>query len=176
MKKVIAGVLLSVMSAVASAAAPATATVSFSHGTEGWAGIGDGQGGSWIETTGTGAKANSAYRSQIYETFGVFWTTRTNQAFVGNYGAARSVTLGIDLKANSVTYDGIPVTRHLVVELRHYHNPYGTMPYTSVWCDLGEFSAAKPGWQHMSVTIPDTTSTTLPHGWGGYGNGGVALP
>jgi hypothetical protein len=173
MKKELAVVLLSVVSAVASAAAPKTTTVTFSNGTEGWAGVGDGQGGSWIDST---SGKNSSYHSQIYETFGLNWVNKTNQAFVANYGAARSITLGIDLKANSVTYDGIPVSRHLVVELRDHHNPYGNMPYTSVWYDLGEFSADKPGWQHMSVTIPDTTSTKLPHGWGGYGDGGVALP
>jgi hypothetical protein len=148
--------------------------VTFSNGTEGWAGVGDGQGGSWID--GTGGKGSPTYHTQIYETFGLNWVTRTNQAFVGNYGEARSVTLGIDLKPNSVTYDGIEVSRHLVVELRDYHNPYGNMPYTSVWYDLGDFGAVKPGWQHMSVTIPDTTSTTLPNGWGGYGSGGVSLP
>jgi hypothetical protein len=173
MKKVLAGLLLSVVSAVASAATTPT-TVTFSNGTEGWAGVGDGQGGSWIDNTG--GKGGSSYHTQIYETFGLNWVTRTNQAFVGDYSKARSVTLGIDVRATSITFEGIEVRRHLVVELRDYHNPYGNMPYTSVWYDLGEFGADKPGWQHMSVTIPDTTSDALPRGWGGYGSGEVSLP
>ncbi|WP_156885693.1 hypothetical protein [Massilia niastensis] len=45
MKKELAMVLLSLASAVASAA-PADATVTCSNGTQGWAGIGDGVGGS----------------------------------------------------------------------------------------------------------------------------------
>jgi hypothetical protein len=173
MKKELAVVLLSVVSAVASAA-PAT-TVTFSKGTEGWTGVGDGQGGSWIDTAG-GRKDNATYHTQIAETFGLNWVTRTNQAFVGNYGAARSVTLEIDVKVNSIVFEGIEVPRHMVVELRDYTNPYGNMPFTSVWFDLGEISSASPGWQHMSVTIPDTRATTLPKGWGGYGSGEVSLP
>jgi hypothetical protein len=172
MKKELAVVLFSVVSAVASAA-PAT-TVSFSNGTEGWTGVGDGKGGSWIDTAG--GKGRASYHTQIAETFGLNWATRTNQAFVGDYTAARSVTLGIDVKVNSITYEGIEVSRHMVVELRDYRNPYGNMPFTSVWFDLGEISSAAPGWQHMSVTIPDTSATTLPRGWGGYGSGEVSLP
>jgi hypothetical protein len=172
MKKELAGLLLSVVSAIASAA-PTSTTVTFSNGTEGWAGIGDGQGGSWIDNTGS--KDRSSYHSRIYQTFGLNWVTRTNQAFVGDYSKARSVTLGIDVRTNSITFEGIDVRRHLVVELRDYQNPYGNMPYTSVWYDLGEIGANTSGWQHMSVTIPDTTSETLPHGWGGYGDD-VSLP
>jgi hypothetical protein len=172
MKKEFAVVLLSVVSAVASAATTTTAT--FSKGTEGWAGVGDGQGGSWIDTTDR--KDQASYRTQLAETFGLNWVTRTNPAFVGDYTAARSVTLEIDVKVNSITYEGIEVPRHMVVELRDYRNPYGNMPFTSVWYDLGEVSSASPGWQHMSVTIPDTKATTLPRGWGGYGSGEVSLP
>jgi hypothetical protein len=172
MKKELAVVLLSVVSAVASAAT--TTTVTFSNGTEGWTGVGDGQGGSWIDISGR--KEQASYHTQLAETFGLNWATRTNQAFVGDYTKVRSVTLEIDVKVNSITYEGIDVSRHMAVELRDYRNPYGNMPFTSVWFDLGEISAASPGWQHMSVTIPDTKATTLPRGWGGYGSGEVSLP
>jgi hypothetical protein len=172
MKKELAVVLLSVVSAVASAAP--TTTVTFSNGTEGWTGVGDGQGGSWIDATDR--KGGASYHTQIAETFGLNWATRTNQAFVGDLTAARSVTLEIDVKVNSITYEGIDVARHMVVELRDYRNPYGNAPFTSVWFDLGEISAASPGWQHMSVTIPDTKAAMLPRGWGGYGSGEVSLP
>lgn len=173
MKKALVMVLLSTASSLA-AAAPDHATVTFSNGTEGWVGIGDGVGGSWLSSTP--GEHGTAYYSYIPDTFGLNWTNKTNPDFVFNYGKARKVTLGIDIKVNSITYEGIEVPRELVVELRDHHNPYGDMPYTSVWYKLGTISAKQRGWQHLSVTIPDTLSTTLPAGWGGYGNGGLALP
>ena len=58
--------------------------------------------------------------------------------------------------------------RNLVVELRDYDNTPAGKPYTSGWYDLGVIEAAN-GWQHLSVTIADTTANALPAGWGGYG-------
>jgi hypothetical protein len=172
MKKELAGVLLSVVSAVA-LAAPTTTTVTFSNGTEGWAGVGEGQGGSWITTD---KKGNASYRTQAGLSFGLIWSTRTNQAFVGNFSSARSVTIGIDALVNSITFEGRYVRRHMVLELRDYDMPYNGNAYSSVWYDLGELGGHQPRWQHMSVTIPDTTSTTMPNGWHGYGDGSFSLP
>lgn len=173
MKKRLSMVLLSLVSATA-LAAPSSTTVTFSKGTEGWAGAGDGIGGSWVASTP--GRNGSAYYTTVPDTFGLTWTTNSNQAFLGDYGQARSVTIGIDMKVNSIIFQGKQVERHLVVELRDYDNPYNGMPYTSVWYDLGPIGRKMGNWQHMSVTIPDTKAVALPAGWGGYGSGDVSLP
>lgn len=171
MKKELAVVLLSVASAMATAGSNET-TVTFSNGTQGWTGVGDGIGGSWISSTP--GKHGAAYYSFIPMTFGIHWMNKTNRDFVFNYGNARKVSIGIDVKVNSITYLGREVPRELVLELRDYDKPYGGMPYTSVWYNLGTLSAGQRGWKRMSVTIEDTRSKTLPSGWGGYGMTGGA--
>ncbi|QJE01228.1 PEP-CTERM sorting domain-containing protein [Massilia forsythiae] len=169
MKRVFAAAVLAAASAAA-LASPISTTVDFSNGQQGWdAGPPfDGNQGVWIDASlGNGAPALHTVNP---ETFGVHWSTTGNQAFIGNYGASASVTLGIDVLANSIVYLGREVHRRLVVELRDYDDPYQDMPYTSVWYDLGEIGADKGGWQHLSVTIGDTAAAALPAGWGGYGN------
>lgn len=169
MKKALAGVALTCMSALAMAT-PSTSTVDFSNGQQGWdAGPPfDGSQGVWIDPTL--GKGTPALHTINPETFGVHWATVTNQAFLGNYGASHSLTLGIDVLVNSIMYLGGEVNRNMVVELRDYDNAYGGMPYTSVWYNLGVIGAAQGGWQHLSVTIGDTSASALPAGWGGYGN------
>ncbi|QBQ39542.1 PEP-CTERM sorting domain-containing protein [Pseudoduganella plicata] len=81
----------------------------------------------------------------------------------------QSVTFGIDVLANSVWFFNREVTRDLVIELRDYDNQANGLPYTSVWAKVGTLDAGKTGWQHLSVTIDDTSVLGLPSGWGGYG-------
>jgi len=165
-KKALAGVILTVASAMASAASGTS--VDFSNGMQGWDSGPDYDGtqGVWIDSSLGGT--SPALHTINPMTFGVNWINRTD-AFTGNYGANASVTLGIDVLANSIQYDGREVMRNMVVELRDYDNPYGGLPFTSVWYNLGEFGAGQ-GWQHLSVTIGDTSATALPSGWGGYGS------
>jgi len=179
MKTAFAGLALTFLTALTTA--NAGTTVDFSHGLQGWDNqpVYDGEAGAWIDSS----YGSPALHTINPETFGMTWSNTTNPAFVGNYGASPSVTLGIDILANSIIYwgTGMEVTRNLVVELRDYDNPYQGMPYTSVWYNLGTIGAGM-GWQHFEVTIGDTASTALPGGWGGYGiddteTGGVpALP
>jgi len=168
MKNAFAGLALTVLSAMAMATATAGTTVDFSNGLQGWDNhpAYDGEAGAWIDTS----HGSPALHTINPVTFGMSWTNTTNPAFVGNYGASPSVTLGIDILANSIIYwgTGQEVTRNLVVELRDYDNPYQGMPYTSVWYNLGVIGAGM-GWQHFEVTIADTASAALPGGWGGYG-------
>eukprot|EP01032_Pedospumella_encystans_P038608 gene38608-43755_t len=131
-KKALLAVLLAVASATATtaSAAPASATVDFSKGDEGWVGMqpADGNGGSGIDTgLGNGAPA---YRTTM-ENFGIDWRNSTNGAFLGDYTKSRSVTLGLDVSAMSIQYFGQEVTRSLVVELRDYDNKPANLPYTS---------------------------------------------
>jgi hypothetical protein len=171
-KKALAGVVLTVASAMASAG-PGT-TVDFSNGQQGWSSGSayNGYAGDWVDAS---LGSSPALHTINPSTFGINWVNSSNPAFTGNYGANASVTLGIDVLANSIVYDNHEVNRNLIVELRDYDNPYGDMPYTSVWYKLGEIGADKGGWQHFSVTIGDTASGALPSGWGGYGNSGDGL-
>jgi hypothetical protein len=179
MKKAMLALLIAAAAAPA-LAAPASSTVNFSNGREGWVGVesADGLSGTVIDSgLGIGAPA---LHTTVNDTFGLNWGTKTNQAFLGDYTKSPSVTLGVDVLTKSITYEGIEVSRNLVVELRDYDNKPAGQPYTSVWYDLGNISASQAGWQHLSVTISDTSSALLPSGWGGYGGadsaGGPALP
>jgi hypothetical protein len=165
MKKLFAALLLTGLSAMANATPGAT--TDFSNGLQGWNSgpAYDGTQGAWIDTS---LSTSPVLHTVNPETFGMSWSNTTNPAFIGNLGAAPSLTLSIDVLANSITYLGSEVTRHLVVELRDVDNPYNNMPYTSVWYDLGTIAAGM-GWQHLAVTIDDTGSPALPGGWGGFG-------
>jgi len=168
MKKTLTMLLLAALQVTAFAATPTGATVTFGQGEEGWHGLQplDGNGGSGIDTSlGNGAPA---LHTQI-EHFGATWSTSTNTDFVRDYTQMGGVTFGIDVLANSVWFFNREVTRDLVIELRDYDNQANGLPYTSVWAKVGTLDASKQGWQHLSVTIADTSALGLPAGWGGYG-------
>lgn len=146
---------------------PQSTTVDFSSGTQGWTtGLPQsGNFGSYIDDRGPNAPL---YRTVMRDTFGLTWGTDSNLAFIGDYSQSPSVTLSLDVRALSIAYEGQQVSRDLVVELRDYDNPAEGMPYTSVWTVIGTLSR-DAGWQHLGVTIGDTSATALPAGWGGYG-------
>ncbi|RYG89197.1 MAG: PEP-CTERM sorting domain-containing protein [Alphaproteobacteria bacterium] len=155
-------------------AGPASTTVTFSNGYEGWVPPTGTAGASFISST-PGNKYGPALYTIHPDTSGLEWSNRTNPAFIGNFGRMKSVTIGLDINVKSITFRGREVERELVVELRDYDNPYNGMPYTAVWAKLGTISK-KGTWQHMQVSIPDTWATTMPAGWGGTGSGGLSLP
>ena len=81
-----------------------------------------------------------------------------------------SFTFSLDVLTNSIAFFGENVSRELIVEFRDTDATSGGYPYSSVWFNLGTLDAiTNPGWQHLSVTVADTGSLTLPPGWGGYG-------
>ena len=150
------------------AALPSAAqtVVTFGQGNEGWTGP-QGVGGATFIDPALGNAAPALHT--VFEDFGITFRTTTNAAFVGDYTQSPSVTLGLDVLTQSIQFFGQNVTRRLVVELRDHDNPAEGYPYTSVWATLGTLSSANAGWQHLSVTIADTSATALPTGWGGYG-------
>ncbi|QBE62708.1 PEP-CTERM sorting domain-containing protein [Pseudoduganella lutea] len=157
-----------VLALACAAGSAAAATTDFSSGAQGWEGTqpASGIGGSGIdETLGNGAPA---YRT-IINNFGITFANSTNAEFVRDYTATSSVTFGIDVLAQQVSFFGQDVTRDLVLELRDYDNASAGLPYTSVWYTVGTLDASNEGWKHFSVTIDDTSAIGLPSGWGGYG-------
>ncbi|MBN8646008.1 MAG: PEP-CTERM sorting domain-containing protein [Planctomycetes bacterium] len=145
----------------------AGAVVTFDNGLEGWQGP-QGPGGSSFIDAQDGNPANS-YRT-VFNNFGIDFSNSTNPAFVGDYTAAPSVTLALDVKARQVEFFFQPVSRTMIVELRSFTLAQGTpYPWVSVWYPLGDLQGGLD-WTTWSVTIGDTSSATLPSGWGGYGD------
>lgn len=173
-------ICLALLAALAGGAALATpvagtTTIDFSHGLEGWNGATND--GLYVPID-TGANGTPAMHTDAYLYFTQYWT-RDNHAFLGNYAAYDSVTLGLDVTVNSMTQlNGEPMARDFVVELRDYDKASTNAPYSSVWLTLGTLDGAVAGTQHLSVTF-DPRSDTLPDGWSGYGSSGFfggALP
>lgn len=167
LNKIMCALALSLASHAAMAG-PASSFVDFSNGAQGWEGTqpANGVGGSGIDDgMGNGAPALRT----VIENFGISFGNRSNQNYLGDYSRLGSVTIGLDVIANSIRYVGQEVSRNLVVELRDYGNTPQGMPYTSVWFNLGAIDHTM-GWQHLSVTIADTAAAALPAGWGGYGS------
>jgi hypothetical protein len=158
------------MAAGVASANPTSSLVTFESrdgGAQGWTGMqtNSGIGGTLIDQD-FGADA-PAIRTKMEFPF-IAWWNNTNPAYLGDWGQLGSVTISLDVFTTYIDWLGKSVTRPLVVEFRDYDNPtYG--PWTSVWYTLGTLDASK-GWQSLSVTIADTTSTELPAGWGGTGN------
>jgi hypothetical protein len=157
------GLVAALLLTLGSSANAQTSVVDFSNGTQGW----NNPVNSWIDSS-LGNQA-PAYRTQMVDTFGLTWQN-TSADVLGALAPNKTVTIGLDFKALSITYLGDEVARHLTVELRDYDNTSGGYPYTSVWFDLGTVDAAMQGWKHLSVTIADTSASALPAGWGGYGD------
>jgi hypothetical protein len=141
----------------ASAAAQST-VVTFKDGPEGWDGNGS------IEEEG----GNPGFNAHFFiENFGIEFRTSSNPAFIGDLTTSDSITVDIDSKVNSITYEGNEVSRNMIVEFRSHALAQGGYPYASVWYNLGVLEAG-PEWLTYTVTV-DPSAQELPQGWGGYG-------
>ena len=145
-----------------------TTVVTFDNGGEGW----DGNG--LIEDTGGNPGANGHF---LLESFGIEFRTDSNPAFIGDLTHDSSITIGLDVLVNSITFKGTEVSRNQIVEFRSHALADGK-PYTSVWYNLGVLQAGA-AWNNFAVTFVPA-SEELPAGWGGYGaegpNGEPILP
>ncbi len=154
--------VLAMSCAMGTTEALATAVVTFDNGPEGWVGP---VGGTFIDPEGGNPGANL---HTIFSDFGITFRNSTNKDFATDYTRWPMVRLSIDLKVNRIESFGNPVPRPWVVELRDLDDPPGNYPWVSVWLELAEIER-NPEWITYSVTILDTSSETLPPGWGGYG-------
>jgi hypothetical protein len=94
-----------------------------------------------------------------------------NSAFVGNYGAVDSVTIGFDLRVDSITnFIGNEIVQSIGIMLID-HDTQGPNGSAGVFFDLGLIGASlQSDWTHLEVTIDDTSSMALPTGWIGFGD------
>lgn len=149
------------------AANAAAAVTTFENGPEGWEGPQGPGGMTVIDPTGGNPDANF---HTTFNNFGITFFNNTNPDFVMDYTQFTEITLSVDVKVNQIgTF--FPVGRPWLVELRDYDNVSTGLPWVSVWYKFADISAAaNPDWTTFSVTIDDPLSTTLPAGWGGYGD------
>jgi hypothetical protein len=161
--------MLSAALLVAALAAPQSlaAVVTFDNGQEGWEGP-QGPGGSSFIDSADGNPAAS-YRT-IFNNFGIDFTNSTNPDFVGNFTTSPALNFSVDVRARQVEFFFQPVSRSFIIEFRSSSLAQGTpYPWVSVWYELGVLQSGLD-WTTWSVSIPDTNSSTLPAGWGGYGD------
>lgn len=143
------------------------ALVTFDSGQEGWEGP-QGIGGSSFIDTADGNPANS-YRT-VFTDFGIDFSNSTNPDFVGDFTTSPSLNFSVDVKARLSEFFGIPAPRSFIVEFRSSSLAQGTpYPWVSVYYELGVIQSGLD-WTNWSVNIANTNSTTLPAGWGGYGD------
>lgn len=166
---IIAAVLAALSSAGAYAAAPSS--IDFSNGMQGW------QGGGAAADPRSGIDKALGNGSDAYHidaaAFSFALTTTTNSNFIGNYGAMKSFTFSLDISVAEIADNGpggwAMEDQELVVEFRDYDKRGGDAPYSSVWYSLGAIGFGQPANQHLSVTVGDTSASTLPAGWHGFG-------
>lgn len=159
-----------VMASLFAASSALASTTTFSTGTNGWGVFhgNDGTLGDFERPTGGNPDAHLEFI--MVDTFGASLHNDSNADVLGDYSRfGNTVTFGVDVKAESITFFGTEVERHVVVELVDNNPPGSNYPYTSVWYDLGTISAAQGTWQKLGVSV-DPTSSTIPAGWGGYGD------
>ncbi len=158
---------LLVAAALAGPAFAGGTTVDFESDTLGWIGP-SGTGGATFLDAGAGAGGSTGLHT-VFNDFGITFRNSANPAYLGDLASKGTVTISIDTLVNQVSFFGSPVSRPWLVELRDYDLAQGGYPWTSVWYLFDDISAG-PGYTTYAVTIADTTSTTLPAGWGGYGD------
>jgi hypothetical protein len=147
-----------------------TTVTTFEGGADdGWIGPNgyDGFGGG-TSVVSTGGNPSWNMRT-VFNDFGIPYINVSNQAFLGDYTSADSITISIDLKVENLRFFGTNVSRPWVLELRDVDGATGGYPWNSVWLKFAQISQATHGnWTTFSVTF-DPSSTSLPAGWRGTG-------
>ncbi|MEM7354846.1 MAG: PEP-CTERM sorting domain-containing protein [Acidobacteriota bacterium] len=145
----------------------AQTVVTFDAGAEGWNGPQGAGGATTIETSGGNP---GAHLRTVFNDFGITFDNSTNPDFVFDYTQQPTLTLGLDLKVDAITFSGMPVPRPWLLELRDLDAPPPGFPWVSVWFKFADVSQATHGdWTTLTVTLADTSVRELPAGWGGFG-------
>lgn len=159
MKSILHGLLAISSLAIAGTAAAQTTVVTFDAGWEGW------NAAAKIEATGGNPGAHPHF---FIQSTSIGIGTDTHPDFIGDHSAHENVTIGIDVKTESLTSTtGNPLTRSLVVDFRSYSLAAPGGVWASVWIELTELETGQD-WATYTVSF-DPNQTTLPPGWGGSG-------
>lgn len=94
-----------------------------------------------------------------------------NDAFLGDYSPYTNITIGFDIKVDSLTdFIGNQIAREIGIRLVD-RDIQGSSGASGVFFNFGAVSAASHGdWTHMTLTIADPTMSELPAGWTGFGD------
>lgn len=162
----ILAVLATTLGTAAAFANPIPHITTFENDTEGWSVSGRNDIGS--ESGNPGA----ALDVHIIDVFSAdIRNDDNNPRFMGDYTTLGPFRLSVQVKIDSINVFGTEVPRTLIAELRDTTSPTPIgLPYTSVWIELGTIESSQPGWRTFSVDVTNPNSTTLPPGWGGYGD------
>lgn len=137
-----------------------TTVVTFDEGWSGW--------NAPAETVAPEGGNPGANAHIVFGGYGLTLWTDSDAAFLGDYGTATPVTIGLDVEAQALTsIGGTPITQPLLVEFRNYAYASDDAPYASVWYPLGTLASGQ-AWTTWSVSF-DPTAAALPAGWGGTG-------
>ena len=138
--------------------------VTFEEGTEGWSGTNGSTGSTELEESG----GNPGHHLHtVFNDFGITFLNTSNPTYIQDLSVHDQVTIGVDLKAESIDFFGTPVTRPWLLEIRDYDGVPPGQAWVSVWY-LFEWIGADD-WRTFEVTITDPSSSELPPGWGGSG-------
>jgi hypothetical protein len=142
---------------------------SFKKGEAGWVGrVGpNGTGLTYIDTT------MGAPRPALHTQYDDFLKNdlrfyNDKKGWTGNYAVVPSFTFGVDVNAITVQEGQGDITRDVMVYFLDFKHPPQGYDSISVGTKIGTLEMGQ-GWQHWSITVPDTTSLTLPDGWVGTG-------
>lgn len=164
----LAAAALSLVAAPALAIDPITET--FDSGTGGWSGPQGATGSTFVDGT-AGSPAPSLHTQFI--DFGITFRN-TSPEWTGDYTANGAFSFTVDFLSTAVEGLNGPVGRDLVIEFRDFDNVNAGYPYVSVWTDVADITTnsvnGQSGWTTVGVTVDDPTQTSLPDGWGGYGD------
>ncbi len=168
-----------------SAAADAAPTINgeyttFKNGDGGWVGriAPNGTGVTWVDDAIGNHKPS--FRTQ-YDDFlknGLRWYN-DGKRWTGDYSVVPAFTFGVDVNTLKMQEGQNYVTRDIMVYFLDYQHPPKGYDSISVGVKIGTLVTGQ-GWQHMTVTVPDTASVDLPEGWVGTGatdkSGNTMLP
>jgi len=141
----------------------------FKKGEAGWVGrVGpNGSGETWVDDT-MGKKLPSLHTQYADFLKNSLRFYNDNRAWKGDYSVVPSFSFSVDVNAITVQEGQGYITRDLMVYFLDFKNPPPGYDSIAVGTKIGTLEMGQ-GWQHWSITVPDTTSLTLPEGWVGAG-------
>jgi len=133
--------------------------VSFQHGREGWS-------SHTFDEIGNDSGTDFYLHTLLLDS-GIFFENFVHNKFVGDFFEKGVVELGLDLRVNSILFDGLQVPRNLVLKLE---DDTGVGIYIISERDLEQDDEMqRPVFSTFSFPIP--LQEDFPTGWGGYDTG-----
>jgi len=139
-----------------------TYNVSFRNGREGWYTSNN----DVLRAEGSSANPNFYLHADLFS-WGISFQNSVHHKFVGDFFEKGVVELGLDMRVNSILYNGFEIASHLVLTLE---DDTGVGVYFTSERDLERDTAmTRPVFSTFSFSIP--LQEDFPTGWKGYDTG-----